>query len=109
MSVYIFVSPSLIFKNSKIYLLSDINDFLEDFEKNTYYIDFTEISTKGNFVHKNIKIAYEIITPIENKNLSVKIDYDEESFKNIEISECIDSFEKFVSGINNDFLENLST
>lgn len=105
MPVYIFNSPSLVFKNSKIYFLSNINDFLEDFEKNTYYIDFAEINQISSFIHKNIKINYEIITPTENKNLVVKFDYDDE-FNDIDISEFIYSFENFIYGINNDFTKN---
>jgi len=78
MPLYVFISPSLVFKNDKIYFLSDINDFTDDFDKNTYYIDFKDINQKGSFIYKTNTINYEIITPSENKNLFVYFTFSDE-------------------------------
>ena len=99
MPVYIFISPSLIFKNGKIYFLSNINDFEGDFEKNTYYIDFKDIDKHGTFVHKNSTIDYEIITPTENKNLFIHFSFTSE-INDIDVGEFIYAFQNFIFDIN---------
>lgn len=101
MPVYIFISPCLVFKNNKIYFLSNVNDFTEDFEKNTYYIDFKDIDKYGTFVHKNSTIQYEIITPTENKNLFIHFSYVDE-ITDINVGEFIYAFQNFIFDIKED-------
>lgn len=99
MPLYVFISPSLIFKNDKIYFLSDINDFTDDFEKNTYYIDFKDINQKGSFTYKTTAINYEIITPTDNKNLFVHFNFSDE-YTTVNIGEFIHAFQNFIFDIN---------
>lgn len=101
---YIFLSPFLLYKNDKIFILSqyDIPKYKENikYENELYYIEKNELEISNIVYIDNNIINYSILN--YDKNLLIKIKFDNET--NDEINNIIKIMyiiDSYISGINN--------
>jgi hypothetical protein len=93
----VFSSPFLKFKNNKVYLLNKYDLNINNYDEETYFINFNEIDKKKTFKINNIDIEYDILMNEDDKNLLIKIDVSEKLEK-IELDKLLYSTEKYISG-----------
>jgi hypothetical protein len=96
MNSYIFSSPFLKFKNNKVYLLNKYNLNNNNYDEDTYFINFNEIEKKKIKIN-NIDVEYNILLNEDNKNLLIKIDVSD-NMEELEINKILYYIEKYISG-----------
>jgi hypothetical protein len=75
----VFASSFLKYKNNKIHILSNENDFNEvNYEDNTYFINLDDIKKTGSINYNDKIITYDLLSFDEDKNISVKINFMED-------------------------------
>jgi hypothetical protein len=96
----VFASSCLKYKNDKIYILSNKNDFGElNYEDNTYFIELDDLQKSGFIKYDNQIIEYDILSFDNDKNISIKMNFPE----NIEDNNMLKFMhitELYLSGVN---------
>ena len=114
----VFSSSFLKFKNDKVYLLNKYNLNIDNYDEETYFIDFNEINNEDILYIDNMKYQYKILLNEDNKNLLVKLDIennlDETEFKKImycveQHISCYENINSIYSNLEDDTLKQYSS
>lgn len=97
----VFTSSLLKYKNNKIHILSNENDFNEvNYEDNTYFIELDDIKKNGSIKYNDKIITYDLLSFDQDKNISIKMNFIED-FDNDNMIKLMHLTDLYLSGIDN--------
>ena len=102
----VFSSKFLRYKNNNVYILSENDIDNNNYDNETYFIDFNEININNVIKSNNYEYIFKIILKENDKNLLIRIDYliNTEYTELKKIMYCI---EKRISGIHDFIIDNI--